>query len=378
MENALKAILDKAADQGLIEARQAAPLAVHLAAHGVGVPSMAGEIGAKSAGGFLAELTQPKDDAPFGPSEESEAPRFVRGFHDVLITVGVVVALTGLAMLGTVFALIPAVIVLAEILVRRQRLALPAFALTIAYVMSVSWIVITLFGGDSSLGTVGQMVAIYAGCAAALAPFYWRYRVPVSLAALVLAGIGLAYFIVMQLSGAGTLEETVTSGFSLVTAFVFSLAAFAAAMWFDIRDRMRVTRRSDVAFWLHLGTAPALLNSALGVALWQTSPGSFWMQSLTGGQAAVALAVLIAFMLIGLIIDRRAFVTAGILSLGYALSALIKNAVTGFDTSYLFAWSALAVGITVLLLGVGWLPLRARLLTVLPAAIRERVPPAAA
>lgn len=371
MDRALKSILEKAAARGLIQASQVEPLVAFLQEEG-GAPAV--EAGA---GGFFADLLTPKDAEPSTQAEDSEAPRFVRGFHDVLITVGVVVVLFGLGALGSVFALVPAVIVLSEILVKRQRLALPAFALTIAFVISVSWIAVTLFDGYEGLGTVAQMLAIYAACAAALVPFYWRYRVPVSLAALVLAGIGLAYFVVLQLSGGGSLEDTVTSGFSLVTAFVFSLASFAVAMWFDMRDRLRVTRRSDVAFWLHLGTAPALLNSALGLALWQTAPGSFWLQALTGGQAAIALAILVLFMLIGLVIDRRAFVTAGILSLGYALSALIKNAVIGFDNGNLFAWSALIVGIIVLLLGVGWLPARAWALRLLPAAIRDRVPPAA-
>ncbi len=360
-DTTLKAALDKAAANGIIRSEQVNPLTGHLQAHGFGAAAAAAGV---SRGGFLADLLQPKDDGPLLPSEESEAPRFVRGFHDVLITVGIVVALTGLAALASVFALIPAVIILAEILVKRQRLALPAFALTIAFVISVVSIVLSLFGGFEVNGTVAQMVAIYAACAAALVPFYWRYRVPVSLAALVLAGIGLAYFITMQLSGAGTLEDTVTSGISLITAFLFSVIAFLAAMWFDVRDRQRVTRRSDVAFWLHLGTAPALLNSALGIALWQTSPGSFWMQALTGGQAAIAVAVLTLFMLIGLVIDRRAFVTAGILSLGYALSALIKNSVIGFDNGNLFAWSALTVGVVVLVLGIGWQPIRARVVMV--------------
>lgn len=374
LDAALNTILEKAAARGLIRQDQIAPLADHLRSHGLGKPTAS----AAPAEGFLAELMQSKDSEPLLPSEESEAPRFVRGFHDVLITVGIIVALSGLAALATVFALIPAVIVLAEILVKRQRLALPAFALTIAFVISVAWIATTLFGGYEANGTVAQMVAIYAACAAALVPFYWRYRVPVSLAALILAGIGLVYFVTMQVAGSGTLEDTVTSGTALVTGFVFSVASFIIAMWFDMRDRRRVTRRSDVAFWLHLGTAPALLNSALALALWQTASGSFWLQALTPTQAAIALVIVALFMLIGVIIDRRAFVTAGILSLGYALSTLFKSSAIGLQADNLFAYSALAVGITILVLGIGWQPIRARIVMMLPAAIRDRVPPVAA
>ncbi len=371
VDTALKTALGMAAAQGIIRADQVDPLTGHLQAHGFGAAAPV----AGNTGGFLADLMQPKDGGPLLASEESEAPRFVRGFHDVLITVGIIVALTGLAALATVFALIPAVIILAEILVKRQRLALPAFALTIAFVIAITWAAITLFGGYEASGTVAQMVAIYAACAAALAPFYWRYRVPVSLAALILAGIGLVYFVAMQMTGSGTLEDTVTSGSSLITGFVFSVASFAVAMWFDVRDRKRVTRRSDVAFWLHLGTAPALLNSALALALWQTAAGSFWLQTLTSSQAAIALVIVALFMLIGLIIDRRAFVTAGILSLGYALSTLFKSSAFGLGADNLFAYSALAVGITILVLGIGWQPIRAKIVSVLPAAIRNLVPP---
>jgi hypothetical protein len=63
--------------------------------------------------------------------EPSEAPRFLRGFHDILITIGIVVLLLGLGTLVNFLVVLPAIIVLAEWFVRRQRLALPAFTLTI-------------------------------------------------------------------------------------------------------------------------------------------------------------------------------------------------------------------------------------------------------
>ncbi len=63
---------------------------------------------------------------------DTETPRFVRGFHDVLITIGVAVALGGLWGLAALYAVLPAIIVLSEILVRRQRLALLTVSLTIA------------------------------------------------------------------------------------------------------------------------------------------------------------------------------------------------------------------------------------------------------
>ncbi len=371
LAQSLKTLLEQAASKGIISAAQIEPLAGHLADNGFEAIS-AGQV---STGSILADLSLPKDGGPLLPSEESEAPRFVRGFHDVLITVGIVIALTGAAALMSALVLVPAVILLAEILVKRQRLALPAFALTIAYVIGVVWLVLTAFGNDAS-DTLLPMISIYAASAAALVPYYWRYRVPVSLAALILSAIGFCFFATLGALGQASVYGDAIDLPALLTGLVFSLIAFGAAMYFDVRDRMRVTRRSDVAFWLHLGAAPALLNSALGLALWNTGSGGLWLQNLGSGQAVVALLIITLFMFAGIAIDRRAFVTAGILSLGYVISTLMKS--VNFESNNLFAISALAVGIIVLVIGIGWLPIRARVVGILPKTIRDLVPPVAA
>ena len=44
-----------------------------------------------------------------------------------------------------------------------------------------------------------------------------------------------------------------------VLTFVAGICMFGLAMWWDASDRQRITRRADVAFWLHL--AAAMLNS---------------------------------------------------------------------------------------------------------------------
>ena len=40
--------------------------------------------------------------------------------------------------------------------------------------------------------------------------------------------------------------------------FVAGLGVFAFAMRWDLQDPERITRRSDVAFWLHLAAAPLI------------------------------------------------------------------------------------------------------------------------
>ena len=376
MNEALKTSLDRAVALGIIQADQVDPLATHLQSNRYG------ETGASAAApsGLFSDLLQPKDEGPLQPSEESEAPRFVRGFHDVLISIGIVIALTGLAMLISVYALLPASILLCEILVKRQRLALPAVVLTAAFVIPVVWFGIMFVDGIDLAAATSGMVFIYGASAAALVPFYWRYRVPLALAAMILSAVGMVFFLVMDSLDPDAIITGAFSQPSLIVALVFSLVAFAAGMWFDVRDRLRQKRYSDVAFWIHLGAAPALLNSALALVLHSGASSRLWMQNLSTGQALSAVVVTVIFMAVGLIIDRRAFVTAGILSLGYAMSVLFKA--TGFGTldmrtENLFGLSAMAVGVTVLALGIGWQPARARLLRLLPQSVQNLVPPPA-
>jgi hypothetical protein len=375
LSSALLEALGTAVDAGIIQSDQGTRLKAHFEENGL-LPKRATQMRSE----LLSELAAPKDMDSLSSAEESEAPRFIRGFHDVLISIGIIIALTGLGMLASVYALIPAVIVLAEILVKRQRLALPAFVLTIAFVIGLVTAVVAALGNISATKPVEEMLIVYGAVAAGLIPFYWRYRVPVTLAALILSAILLCYCLTLLGMGNGTAFDFLISKEALWAAFGFSILAFCAAMWFDIRDRLRKTRYSDVAFWLHLGAAPALLNSALGLVLSTEKPGSVWMQSLTSSQAGASLAIIAVFMTIGLVIDRRAFVTAGLLSLGYALNAILKDmrlSLLDLGGDNLFGITALVVGIVVLALGIGWQPFRALVLSVLPVMVRDRVPPAA-
>ncbi len=80
-----------------------------------------------------------------------------------------------------------------------------------------------------------------------------------------------------------------------------------------------------MAFWLHLATAPALLYTAI-LLIFQIQAGNsdtFFFTGIEHGgypQALIIVAVVVIMMLIGLIIDRRAFVTAGLMSLSASRS----------------------------------------------------------
>lgn len=354
--------IKRATDDGVISNAQADRLLPYLVAD-------------KNAGAFFRD----GGEGHLPAHSDTETPRFVRGFHDILITIGVVVVLLGLGGIGSVFALFPAIIVLAEILVRRQRLALPAVALTIATAVSIGAVNAALY--DYFVSSIPRealqiflMVLLFPPI---MALFYWQYRVPLALAGLFVAAALLALtgiFVVMeQVTG----SANVVSDYRLASLMIFLIAAlslFALAMRYDLSDRYRVTRRSDIAFWLHLATAPALLYALLAFVFIR-SGGSLFLEEGNGlySSAALVVCVVVLLMLIGIIIDRRAFVTSGLVSLIATVVAVLRQGeISGGNATFA---ALFAVGVFVLVIGIGWSSLRRVIVAQLPSGLQEKLPP---
>ena len=70
------------------------------------------------------------------------------------------------------------------------------------------------------------------------------------------AGIFLAIVIAIIQPGDGESAKNIILGFVLL----LGIGVFLFAMWWDASDRARTTRRSDVAFWLHLLAAPMIAH----------------------------------------------------------------------------------------------------------------------
>jgi len=305
-----------------------------------------------------------------------ETPRFIRGFHDVLITIGVIVALSGLWGLTSIFVVLPAIIVLSEILVKRQRLALPAVVLTLA-LLGWTGAFVSLWLAEKVDFMTGQGAAIrfVAIFPAVLAVYYLRYRVPLALALCIITLLALVLTILSRavewLTG-DPLYFVSHTGILSVIFIVCALGLFITGLWFDLADRQRRSTRSDVAFWLHLAAAPAMLYSTLFLFSLQASV--FDLTQAFSAKTFLVVGIVAVMMLIGLIIDRRAFVTSGLLSLGYAVYSVFKLGTATVDT-YVFG-SLLAVGVIVLVIGTGWIPLRRLAVGALPGGIAGRLPPA--
>lgn len=352
---------------------------------GLGRAASDGVISGEQAERLLAYLVAPADDgrgAADTVPPDTETPRFIRGFHDVLITIGIIILLSGVAGLGSVLALPPIILVLTEILVRRQRLALPAVVLTAAFAISLVALSTTFLADEIPEATFGPLykaIVLSGPVLLALAFYAWRYRVPVAIATLFMSASCFAALLVLTALSMLMGEKDLLTSYPFLSAavlFAAALALFALAMRYDLSDPQRVTRRSDIAFWLHLATAPALLYSCVNLLL-PISGGRFMPTDASRfGDGPIQIAIVVTIMvMIGIVIDRRAFVTSGLVSLIIAFAAFFNQGLTSLFRGNSWAIATLVVGLLVLTLGIGWHVIRRYVVEALPDAWQRRLPP---
>lgn len=309
---------------------------------------------------------------------DTESPRFVRGFHDVLISIGAAILLAGAAGLGSIFAVLPAIIILAEILVIRQRLALPAVLLSVATAIWAFVVAALLIEQVDPGLRPSLMAALYVlPLPIIMGAFVARYRVPIALSMLIVSAAALVLLLTIAglelVSGSPDFATEYPS--VMVILFVLSaLGLFATALRYDLSDPARTTRRSDIAFWLHLAAAPALLYAGLALTF-LILRGDFenFELSTEALPAPPVIAIILVLMLIGLVIDRRAFVTSGLVSLIGTVYGIFRDRM--LEGSTMISLSLLTVGVVVLTVGVGWQPLRRAVVEALPSRLKAKLPP---
>ena len=178
------------------------------------------------------------------------------------------------------------------------------------------------------------------------------------------AGAAALGGVVVALVGgvAGAPADTV-----LGLVLVLGLITFALAMSFDARDRARVTRWTDVAFWLHLLAAPAIIHPVFAL--------SGLLGSSAGPGAAIAAVLVYAVLtVVALAIDRRALLVS---ALGYVIYAIQALLTAGGSVNLSTALTALVIGSFLVMLSAAWRTIRARVLRLLPPHLAGRLPVAA-
>ena len=341
-------------------------------------------------------------------SADEESFRLLTGFNDIFVSIAALLLLAavgwiggtigfGLASPSPVEGIAPQLIAgtrlgavliaaaswgLAEYFTRRRRMALPSILLLLAFDGSVG----AVAGGAWNLSPFAHNALSQSGLpigppltgvAMAIAAYiHWRrFQVPITIAALTGALVLTAYGVILaaltarpacaggpfaDAASCVTLVETA----SLWLALVAGVAVFAFAMWWDMSDRARITRRSDVAFWLHLGAAPLIAHSVfalLGVTYGEPS----------AAKAVTVVALYLLFGAIALATDRRALLVSSLIYVLYALSGLFAQVGAA---SLNMALTALIIGSFLLMLSAFWHGARGMIVRRLPDAWRLRLP----
>ena len=325
---------------------------------------------------------------------DPENLRFLSNFNDVFLTIGIVVLMVGLSALSGVIvtslfdlqslrnvnspaeldavmwrirlsaAFMPVPVLagswlLAEYFCGKRRLLLPSMALASFVVLGAAGIGLALFtptpdmDGERSFWAV-MTTAGYAAFGAGLlaaAVFFWRFRLPFSLFLLAGSAAGLFYTAIAQVAGMGEV-------FSGAAMLAVGLVTLTVAILFDMKDPTRSTRSSDHAFWLHMAAAPQIIIGLRNMVL-----GSGFVPA-GAADASVMLAVLLAFALISLALNRRALIVSGLLTFGTALAVLVNQFGGGGINTLMY--TALIIGASIVLLGGGWRTARRTILKVFP------------
>ena len=315
-----------------------------------------------------------------GEETDDESLRFVTGFADIFVTIGIVLFLGALAFLmGSGLPMLAGIALsawlLAEFFTYKRRMALPSIALLVAFAGTIFMLALQIatvvipsgwrFAGAATFGepVSGLILAAFA-TAVLCAVHYLRFRVPITIAAGVAALCVLAVAIILAILRPAPREaETVLNA----TLFVCGLVVFALAMRFDMSDPQRLTRRTDIAFWLHLLAAPLIVHPLIRGFL------HGFDTALTTNAAIGILCVFAGLALVAVVVDRRAMLVSGLVYAGIASATLIRS--LGLATSdRLVPIVLLALGAFILLLSAGWQPLRRALLRRLPGTLAARLP----
>ena len=338
----------------------------------------AGAISAESAAAFRGHVAMARQ----APAVDEEQFRLLTGFNDIFVSIACVLLLAALAGIGGAAhrVLAPAFVAaaawgLSEYFTRRRRMALPSIILLLAFVGGVAatfaaalanrmvgdWIQSVAPEHNVQIAVASVLAALVAALTAAAAWLHWRrFMVPITVAAGAVAIVGVAMALIV-----GLIPRARDAVLPLV--LVAGIAMFAFAMRWDMSDRERRTRRSDVAFWLHLAAAPMIAHALFN--LLGVFDGDIGVV-----QAALVLALYVGFAFVALAVDRRALLVSSLVYVLFALYALFQQA-GAVELSA--AFTGLVIGSALLLLSAFWHPVRRRVVATLGGGVAERLPPVA-
>lgn len=314
----------------------------------------------------LLGMTQPS--SPHRASQDDEPFEIFQGFAEIFVAVGLVIFLVGVGgLIETVVAsgLSPFVLLamscgLGHYYAKHRRMTLPSIVSLLGATMSFVWLFAAFIDGFDpfSRSTPSETLVVGSATFVLLCLIYRGYRLPFTMFP---AGVSLLVVLLAVaelVSGSGgkglltddffDLRENVEAALGVLG---FGLLVFVAALHFDLQDPHRTGGASKTAFWLHILAGPAIVNTVTLTL--------FNIGGAAGHVMTVTMLVVTAF--VSLVIDRRSFLTAGLVYIGAVLGLLTD----AFGDNGLYL-NALIIGLLVTSLGTWWRGLRGVVMSALP------------
>lgn len=321
------------------------------------------------------------------PAVDEENFRLITGFNDIFVSIAAAILLFAVGWIGQSIGQSTGLVIdhggpspfaplfvaatawgLALFFTAKRRMALPSILLLLAFVggvfATVAFSAIVPIGeppADQEAVYVGVIGSLSGAVAAAAAWLHWkRFRVPITVAAGAAAVSAIAVSLLVAVLGDPEPYQNTIWSFVLL----LGIGVFLFAMRWDSSDPSRVTRRSDVAFWLHLLAAPMIVHPVF--TLLGLNDGTA-----TIGEGLIVIALYVALGITALAIDRRALLVSALAYVLYALSELFKQ-VGAVELN--IALTALVIGSALLLLSAFWHQARTIVVRSLPDALQSKLP----
>jgi hypothetical protein len=330
------------------------------------------------------------------PAADEESFRLLTGFNDIFVSIAALLILVAVGWIGFYiashivdlhnpgpvevgitaatggFSVAITSWLLAEYFTRQRRMALPSILLLLGFVFGMLIGVGSVFAANlpwlaeqfhavsvvQQKQLTGGVAAIVGILVAAATWMHWRrFMVPITVAVGACTAVGISIGIIMAFVPGAT-------DYVNAIVLVAGLIVFAVAMSWDMSDLERRTRRSDVAFWLHLAAAPLIAHPIfhmLGV----------FDGDMSVGMAAVVIGLYVVFAILALAIDRRALLVS---SLVYVLWAMYSLFQSGGAVELSAALTGLVIGSALLMLSAFWQPMRRGVVGLL-GGLGDNLPP---
>ncbi len=310
------------------------------------------------------------DDEPF---------ELFKGFAEIFVTVGLGMLFSGglvwlIASQGNYFVALTGAVVsfgMAFYFTLKRRMNLPSIFLASVFAGNIAVLSFVLLLDPIN---PSEYDFLYTGIIGMIAMLIWFrvFKLPFSMFLFGLFGalVALAVAAIMSPNVLDIFElrrgvfDLNNASYFPISTLVFGVLIFILAMYFDTKDPHRVSRFAASGFWLHVLAAVAIVNT---VALTLFNIGGAMGYTLTS-------LALLGIALVALIIDRRSFLTAGILYMAYLIYAAFNGNSGGGEFATIATFFTIGLFITVL--GTWWAQIRASIMARLPNfPLKNRLPP---